>query len=187
MHVILLGPPGAGTGTQGTILAQRLGVPKITTGDLLRDAIQKDNLLGRDAKRFMDRGELVPDKIILSLIKQQLVSPEAAKGIVMDSFPRTVRQAEAVNVMLMEQGERLKRVLLLDVPEEELVRRLLSRSAAEGRGDDTSELIQRRLHAYRESTAPLVGYYREMGILTIVSGTGTEEEITKRIEEVLGT
>lgn len=186
MHVILLGPPGSGTGTQGSILAQRLSVPKITTGDLLRDAIQKDNQLGRDAKRFMDRGEMVPDKIILSLIKQQLVAPEAAKGIVMDSFPRTVRQAEAVNVMLMEQGERLRRVLMLDVPEEELVRRLVARAQADQRSADTPDVIQRRLLAYRESTAPLVGYYREMGILSIVSGTGSEEEIADRIKEALG-
>jgi adenylate kinase len=107
MHVILLGPPGSGTGTQGTILAQRIGVPKITTGDLLRHAVQADTPLGREAKRSMDRGELVSDKLILSLVKEQVTSPGAAKGIVMDSFPRTVRQAEAVNVMLMEQGERL--------------------------------------------------------------------------------
>lgn len=186
MHVILLGPPGSGTSTQGTILARRLGVPMITTGDLLRDAVQKDDALGREAKRHMDRRELVPDKIILSLIKQQLVSPEAARGIVMDSFPRTIRQAEAVNVMLVEQGERLKRVLLFDVPEEELIRRLLAKAAADERSDDTPEAIQRRLEAYRESTAPLVGYYREMEVLAIVSGTGTEEEIAEKVKEVLG-
>jgi adenylate kinase len=186
MHVILLGPPGSGTGTQGTILAQRIGVPKITTGDLLRHAVQADTPLGREAKRSMDRGELVSDKLILSLVKEQVTSPGAAKGIVMDSFPRTVRQAEAVNVMLMEQGERLKRVLLLDVPEEELVRRLVTRASADGRSDATPDVIQSRLEAYRESTAPLVGYYREMEILTIVSGTGTEEEIAERVKEVLG-
>jgi adenylate kinase len=133
----------------------------------------------------MDRGELVSDKLILSLVKEQVTSPGAAKGIVMDSFPRTVRQAEAVNVMLMEQGERLKRVLLLDVPEEELVRRLVTRASADGRSDATPDVIQ-SLEAYRESTAPLVGYYREMEILTIVSGTGTEEEIAERVKEVLG-
>lgn len=186
MHVILLGPPGSGTGTQGTILARRLGVPKITTGDLLRDAVQTDTALGREAKRHMDRGELVPNKIILSLIKEQLVSPAAAQGMVMDSFPRTVRQAEAVNVMLAERGERLKRVLLFDVPEEELVRRQLARASADERSDATSEVIQQRLEAYRDSTASLVGYYREMEILTIVSGTGTEEEIAERVKEVLG-
>jgi adenylate kinase len=186
MHVILLGPPGSGTGTQATIIAQRIGVPTITTGDLLRDAVQKDSHWGREAKRFMDRGELVPDKIILGLIKQQLTSPEAAGGIVMDSFPRTVRQAEAVNVMLSEQGERLKRVLLFDVSEEELVRRQLARAAADGREGETSETIQHRLEAYRESTAPLVGYYREMEVLTIVSASGTEEEIAERVKEVLG-
>jgi adenylate kinase len=185
MHVILLGPPGSGTGTQATIIAQRIGVPTITTGDLLRDAVQKDSHWGQEAKRFMDRGELVPDRIILGLVKQQLTSPEAARGIVMDSFPRTVRQAEAVNVMLVEQGERLKRVLLFDVSEEELVRRQLARAAADGR-DETSETIQHRLEAYRESTAPLVGYYREMEVLSIVSASGTEEEIAERVKEVLG-
>ena len=185
MHVILLGPPGSGTGTQASILAQRINVPAITTGDLLREAVQQDTPLGREAKRHMDRKELVPDKIILSLVKQQVTSPEAAQGMVMDSFPRTVRQAEAVNVMLMEQGERLKRVLLFDVPEEELVKRQLTRAAEDGR-EETSEAIQHRLEAYRESTAPLVGYYREMEILSIVSGTGTEQEIAERVKEVLG-
>jgi adenylate kinase len=183
MNVILLGPPGSGKGTQGAILARRLGVPKITTGDLLSDAVQKSTLLGRDAKRYMDRGEMVPDKTILSLVKEQLESPEAAQGIVLDGFPRTIRQAQAVDRML---ATGVQRVLLLDVPEEELVPRLLARASTEGRSDETTEAIRRRLDVYRRSTAPLVGYYREEAVLKIVPGTGTVEEIAERVQQAVG-
>lgn len=186
MYLILLGPPGSGTGTQGDILASRLGVLKIATGDLLRDAIQANTPLGREAKRHMDRKEMVPDKIILSLIQEQLASPDAANGIVMDSFPRTTRQAEAVNQLLAQRLERVEHVLLFDVPEAELIERLLARGSAEGRGDETAEVIQQRLLAYRNSTAPVVGFYREMGVVSIVDGTGSEEEIAERVKEVVG-
>lgn len=186
MYIILLGPPGSGTGTQGDILAQRLGVLKIATGDLLRGAVEARTPLGLEAKRHMDRKEMVPDKIILSLIKEQLTSEAAAQGIVMDSFPRTVRQAEAVNQLLAERLERIDRVLLLDVPEAELTQRRLSRAPDEGRGGETAEVIEQRLQAYRHSTAPVVGFYREMGVLSIVDGTGTEEEIAERVKEAVG-
>jgi adenylate kinase len=185
MTVILLGPPGSGTGTQGDILARRLGVSKITTGDLLNEAIRRDSHLGREAKRYMDRGDMVPDKLILQLIEEQLATPEAAQGIVMDSFPRTLRQAEDVNRLLVERGERVEHVLLFDVPEEELVRRLQARAAEQER-TETREVIQKRLDAYRKSTAPLVGHYRELGVLNIIPGTGTAEEIAERVKGVLG-
>ena len=186
MNIILLGPPGSGKGTQGAILARRLRVSKIATGDLLRDAVQKKTELGRDAKQYMDQGSLVPDKIILGLIKEELASPEAAQGIVMDGFPRTVAQAEAVDRMLAAREERVKWVLLFDVPEEELVRRLLARASAEERDDDTPEAIQRRLDVYRMSTAPLVGYYRGPGVLVTVRATGPVEEVAQRVKEAVG-
>lgn len=186
MHVILLGPPGAGKGTQGAILAQRLGVPKIATGDLLRDAVQKDSPLGREATQYMNQGLLVPDEIIMRLIGEQLAAPHAARGMVMDGFPRTIAQAEAVDQLLGEQGEQVSRVLLFDVPEEELVRRLLARASLEGRSDDTPAAIERRLGVYRRSTAPLVGYYRDRGVLTTIRGAGTVDEIAERITEAVG-
>lgn len=187
MNVILLGPPGAGKGTQGAILAQRAGVPKIATGDLLRAAVRNSRPLGLQAKSFMDQGLLVPDEIILGLIEEVLASPAAAKGVVMDGFPRTVGQAEAVDRLLAARKEQVDRVLLFDVPEEELARRLLARASAEGRSDDTPDAIERRLQVYRISTAPLVGYYRERGMLTPINGTGTVDEIAERVKQAVGT
>jgi adenylate kinase len=183
MNVVLLGPPGSGKGTQGEILARRLGVPKIATGELLSEAVQKNTMLGRQAKRFMDRGEMVPDKIILSLVKEQVLSPDAAEGIVLDGFPRTTEQAEAVDRML---AAGVQRVLLLDVPEDELVQRLVTRAAAAGRSDETPDAIRRRLDVYRRSTATLVMYYREMGVLKIVPGTGTVEQVAEAVKMAVG-
>ena len=186
MNVILLGPPGCGKSTQAEILASRLGVPTIATGDLLSDAVQGDTQLGREAKRYMDRREMVPDEIILRLIKQQLASPKAAAGIVLDGFPRTNRQAQAVDRLLAAREERMNSVLLLDVPEEEIVRRLLARAYAEERSDVTSEAIKHRVDAYRKSTAPLVLHYRELGVLEIVPGAGTVEEVAKEVKKAAG-
>jgi adenylate kinase len=186
MNVILLGPPGSGKGTQGAILARRLGVPKIATGELLSDAVQRSTELGRQAKQYMDRGSLVPDEIILRLVGEQLASPDAERGIVLDGFPRTIRQAEAVNRMLAARGEGARAVVLFDVPEEDLVRRLLARAAAEERSDETPEAIRRRLDVYRRSTAPLVGYYRELGVLTIIPGTDTVEEVAEAVKRAVG-
>jgi adenylate kinase len=186
MNIILLGPPGSGKGTQGAILSRRLGVPTIATGQLLGDAVQKSTDLGRKAKQYMDRGELVPDEIILHLVEEQMASPGAAPGIVLDGFPRTIRQAEAVNRLLAAQGEGARAVLLFDVPEEELVRRLLARASSEARLDETPETIRQRLDAYRRSTAPLVGYYRELGVLTIIPGTGTVDEVADAVKRAVG-
>lgn len=186
MDILLLGPPGAGKGTQGAILAERLRIPKFATGDLLRDAVARGSALGLEAKSYMNQGLLVPDEVILGLIGEVLALPEAAAGVVMDGFPRTVGQAEAVDARLAARGQQVQRVLLFDVPEEELVRRVVSRASAEGRTDDTPETIQRRLGVYRLSTAPLVGYYRERGVLTTINGTGTVEEIAERVQEVVG-
>jgi adenylate kinase len=186
MNVILLGPPGSGKTTQAEHLAHRLGTCTIATGDLLADAVQNDTELGRKAKEYMDRGEMVPDEIILSLVKEQLAAPEAQEGAVLDGFPRSVRQGRVVQNMLVAQGKRVKAALLLDVPEEELVRRLLAKASADERSNDDPEAIQRRLAAYRTSNAPLVGYYRELGVLKIVSGTGAVEEVADAVKRAIG-
>jgi adenylate kinase len=186
MNVIILGPPGSGKTTQGNLLARRLGGCTIATGDLLADAVQGDTELGRQAKEYMDRGEMVPDEIILSLVKQQLEAPDAQEGAVLDGFPRTVRQGQAVNKMLAARGKRVKGAVLLDVPEEELVQRLLAKASADQRSGEDTEAIQKRLAAYRTSNAPLVGYYRELGVLKIVTGTGSVEEVAESVKRAIG-
>jgi adenylate kinase len=186
MNLILLGPPGSGKGTQGEILGHRLGLTRIATSDLLRDAVQRDTELGRQAKQHMDRGSMVPDALILQLVSQRLAALDAAQGVVLDGFPRTIRQAEELNRMLVERGEGVRAVLLLNVPEEELVRRLLARASAEGRSGETPEVIKQRTERYRRSTALLVGHYRERGLLTIVTGTGTVDDVAEAIKKVIG-
>ncbi len=186
MFVLFLGAPGSGKGTQGRILAERLGLPKITTGDLLRAAVQAGTPLGREAKKYMDDGRLVPDPIILSLIKEELAKPEAQQGAILDGFPRTAPQAELVDRTLGERGQRLNYILLLDVPEEELVRRLMTRAAWEGRSDDTPEAIKTRLQVYQRDTAPLIAHYAQRGIVHRVPGTGAVEQIATEIKRIIG-
>jgi adenylate kinase len=186
VFILLLGAPGSGKGTQGKVLAERLGLPKITTGDILRAAVQARTPLGREAKKFMDEGKLVPDSVILSLIKEQLAKPEAQQGAVFDGFPRTAAQAELVDRTLGERGQRLNHILLLDVPEEELVRRMIARAAQEGRSDDTAEAIKTRLQVYQRDTAPLIAHYVERGIVHRVPGTGTVDQIATEIQRIMG-
>ncbi len=186
MFILILGAPGSGKGTQGGILAERLGLPKITTGDLLRAAVRNNTMVGREAKKFMDRGQLVPDSVILDLIKVELARPDAAGGAILDGFPRTAAQAELVDRTLAERGERLNNVLLLDVAEDELVRRLHARAQVEGRSDDTPEVIKTRLQVYQRDTAPLVAHYAERGIVRRVPGTGTIEAIAEEVRRLVG-
>lgn len=186
MNLILLGPPGSGKGTQGKLLAERLGVPKIATGDLIRAAMRDGTPLGTQAKGYYDRGLLVPDEIILGLIEEVLASPEARQGVVMDGFPRTTAQGEAVDRLLAERGTQVDRVLNFEVPEDELVRRMLDRAQQEGRSDDTPETIRKRLTVYREQTAPLVVYYRGRGLVTDVDAVGPIETVAQRVREALG-
>jgi adenylate kinase len=186
VFILLLGAPGSGKGTQGRILAERLGLPKITTGDILRAAVKAGTPLGREAQRHMDRGRLVPDQVILGLIQEELAKPEARAGAVLDGFPRTAAQAALVDRVLAERGQRLTHVLLLDVPEEELVRRLLARAGAEGRSDDTPEAIKTRLQVYQRDTAPLVAYYAGRGIVHRVPGLGPVENIATEIKRIVG-
>ena len=186
MFILLLGAPGAGKGTQGKILAERLGLPKITTGDLLRAAVQAGTPLGREAKKFMDEGKLVPDAVILGLIKDELAKPDAKDGAVLDGFPRTAAQAELVDRTLAERSHRLNHILLLDVSEDELVRRMQRRATIEGRSDDTAEAIRTRLQVYQRDTAPLIAHYAQRGNVHRVPATGTIEQIATEIQRVIG-
>jgi len=186
VFILLLGAPGSGKGTQGKILAERLGLPKITTGDILRAAVQARTPLGLEAKKFMDEGKLVPDAVILSLIKEELAKPEAQQGAVLDGFPRTAGQAELVDRTLAERGQRLNHILLLDVPEEELIRRLMARAAQEGRSDDTPGAVGTRLQVYQRDTAPLIAHFAQRGIVRRVPGTGTVDKIATEVQRIIG-
>jgi adenylate kinase len=186
VFVLLLGAPGSGKGTQGTILAKRLGLPKITTGDLLRAAVAAGTPLGLEAKKVMDQGKLVSDNVILSMIKEELAKPEAREGAIFDGFPRTAPQAELVDRTLAERGQRLNHILLFDVPEEELVRRMKGRAAQQGRSDDTPAAIATRLQVYQRDTAPLIAHYAQRGIVHRVPGAGPVEDIAMEIKRIIG-
>ncbi len=167
------------------MLGDRRGLRKIATGDLLRSAVKAGTDLGIKAKFYMDQGLLVPDDIILGLIEEVLASPEAQRGIIMDGFPRTIGQAEAVGRRLAERGSRVDRVLSITVPRDELIKRMLGRAQQQGRSDDTPKAMERRLVVYEEETAPLIAHYREEGILAEVDGVGTVEDIASRIDQAL--
>ena len=181
MDLIILGAPGSGKGTQGALLSTRLAIPKISTGDLLRAAVKDGTPLGTRAKGFMEQGLLVPDEIILGLIEEVLESDAAARGVIMDGFPRTLPQAEAVDRLLAPLGRQVDRVLLIDVSEEELIARMVKRAAIEGRTDDTPETIRRRQAVFREQTAPLIAFYDRRNLVTRVNGLGTVEAIAERM------
>lgn len=186
MNIILLGPPGVGKGTQGDLLAAHLGIPKISTGDLLRTAVRDGTELGRNAQSYMDQGLLVPDGIILGLIKQVLESEEASGGgVLMDGFPRTVAQAEAVGDLLAERRTQVDHVVCLEAPSAELIARLLGRAKLQGRSDDNEESISRRLDVYAEQTAPLISYYQDRGLVRKVDGLGSIDEISQRVLRAL--
>ena len=186
MFILILGAPGSGKGTQGKILAERLGLPKITTGDLIRSAMKDGTPLGLEAKKFYDEGKLVPDSVILGMIKDELDRPEAKQGAIFDGFPRTAAQAELVDKTLGQRGQRLNHILLMDVTEEELVRRMQARAQIEGRTDDAPEAIATRLQIYQRDTAPLIAHYAQRGIVHRVPGTGTVETIAGEIKRIIG-
>ncbi len=184
MYLMILGAPGSGKGTQGKLLAEHLKVPQVSTGELLRAAVKQGTALGKEAKKFMDRGDLVPDSVILGLIREILDSDAAKRGVMMDGFPRTVPQAQAVDKLLGEKKAKVDRVILLDVAEEELVQRLLGRAAKEGRSDDNLESIKQRLKVYHDQTAPLISYYEKQGVVKRVPGMGSVDDIQQRVRGV---
>jgi adenylate kinase len=185
MRILLLGPPGSGKGTQGKLLSERLGVPAISTGDILRQAVKEGTPLGRQAQAIMASGELVSDDVIVGLIRERIAQRDARDGFILDGFPRTVPQAEALETMLSGNGDALSAVLNFSVPEPELVERMLQRARAESREDDRAETIRERLRVYREKTEPLIGYYRKKDLVADVPGVGTIPEITARVDNAL--
>ncbi len=212
MNIIFLGPPGAGKGTQAKVLIEKFNIPQISTGDMLRENVAKGTELGMKAKEYMEKGQLVPDEIILSMVKERLSQPDAQKGFILDGFPRTVAQAEALDKILEEMGKKIEYVLALIVPDEELVIRLTGRRTCkkcgmmyhikfkppkeEGkcdvcggelyqRPDDNEETVRNRLKVYHEATAPLLDYYKKKEVLFEVDGSKTIEEITQQLLKIL--
>jgi adenylate kinase len=185
MYVMILGAPGSGKGTQGKLLAGHLGIPQVSTGDLLRAAVRDGTPLGKQAKGYMDQGLLVPDEIIIGLIREILDSDGARGGVLMDGFPRTVAQAEAVDRLLAARARRVDHVAVLEVDEPELVQRLLGRAAKEGRSDDNLQSITQRLKVYHDQTAPLIAYYERLGVVRRVAGMGDIDAIQQRLRRAV--
>jgi adenylate kinase len=175
VRLVLVGPPGAGKGTQAERIAERLEVPHISTGDLFRANLKQETPLGVEAKRYMDAGELVPDEVTVAMVRERLAESDAAKGFILDGFPRTASQGESLAALLAENGTELDAVVEFAVSDEVVVQRLLGR----GRSDDTEDVIRRRQQVYRDETSPLLEYYRDK--LVSVDAVGSVEEITDRV------
>ena len=180
-RLIFLGPPGAGKGTQAQILAQDRQIPHISTGDILRAAVARQTPLGKQAKGYMDRGELVPDALILDLIQDRLSYDDTANGWILDGFPRNVNQAAFLEELLTKLNQNADRVLNLEVPDEVLVSRLLERK----RRDDNESTIRRRLEVYHRDTVPVVDFYRQRETLKIINGDRTMEEVNQQLNEAI--
>jgi adenylate kinase len=191
MRLILLGPPGAGKGTQALRLVAKYGILQLSTGDMLRAAVKAGTPIGLQAKEIMAGGGLVPDAVVVGIVSQRIEEPDARKGFILDGFPRTVPQAEALDRMLQEHGIALDAVVELQVDEDALVRRIENRIAetkARGeplRDDDSPEVLRKRLGAYREQTAPLIAYYRQKGMLRSVNGMAAIADVTTAIDQAL--
>ncbi|MDX2601366.1 adenylate kinase [Streptomyces caniscabiei] len=213
MRIVLVGPPGAGKGTQAAFLAQNLSIPHISTGDLFRANISKQTELGKLAKSYMDKGELVPDEVTIAMAKDRMEQPDAEHGFLLDGFPRNVSQAEALDVTLRDESMNLDAVLDLEVPEEEVVKRIAGRRICrndsahvfhvtykqpkqEGvcdtcggelyqRDDDSEETVRKRLEVYHTQTEPIIDYYKAQGLVVTISALGPVEEVTQRAMEAL--
>ncbi len=212
VRVVFLGAPGAGKGTQARRLAVGAGVPQVATGDMLREAVAEGTPLGREAKRYMDAGALVPDDVVIGLVDERLARPDAGPGYVLDGFPRTVAQAEALDALLRRRGQDLDRVLFFDVSRQELLRRLTGRRICRQCGtafhlisappktagrcdqcggelyqreDDAEATVAHRLDVYQTQTAPLLDYYRERGLLVAVPGEGSVDQVAGLIQRAL--
>lgn len=186
MDILLLGPPGAGKGTQGVMLAERLLLPKFATGDLLRDAVERQTPLGLEAKAVMEAGHLVSDDIILGIIRDELAKPEARNGVVFDGVVRTIPQAEGVASILSDLGRTLDHVVFFDVSDAEILGRLEKRRGTEGRADDDPAAVTTRLEAYRRQTAPVLAWYEERQTVHHVHGIGAIDDIFDRLCQAVG-
>jgi adenylate kinase len=181
MRLILMGPPGAGKGTQAKQISARWGIPAISTGDIFRANVSQQTPLGIEAKRYMDAGEYVPDEITNGMVRDRLAESDATNGFLLDGYPRTVAQVHELDGMLSEKGHHLDAVVVLTVDQEEIVQRLLKRAQVEGRTDDTEDVIRRRQEVYAEQTHPLIDVYAERDLVVEVDGLGEVEDVTARI------
>ncbi len=185
MRLILMGPPGAGKGTQAKYVAEHFGIPAISTGDIFRANVSQGTELGVQAKRYMDAGEYVPDEITNLMVRNRIDEPDAEPGFLLDGYPRTLAQVEELDGMIAHTGHRLDAVVVLRVDSEEVVQRLLQRAETDGRADDTEEVIRRRQEIYAEETEPLITVYKRRGLVHEVDGMGEVDQVTKRIFEAL--
>ena len=185
MRLILLGPPGAGKGTQASRVSARLGVPAISTGDIFRANVSQGTPLGQEAQRYMDAGEYVPDSVTNAMVRDRLAQPDCKPGFLLDGYPRTPAQVVELDDMLAERDEHLDAVVELVVDSDVVLERLLGRAAQEGRSDDTAAVIKKRLEHFDELTAPLAELYGARGLLQRVEGMGAVDEVTERIMAVL--
>ena len=181
MRLILMGPPGAGKGTQATSVAAHFGIPAISTGDIFRANVSQGTELGVEAKKYMDAGDYVPDEVTNKMVRNRIDEPDAVPGFLLDGYPRTTAQVEELDGMIAFTGHKLDAVVVLTVNPDELVQRLLQRAQSEGRADDTEDVIRRRQEVYAEQTEPLIDLYRARGILVEVDGMGSVDEVAARI------
>ena len=184
-RMVLLGPPGAGNGTQAARISERLGIPAISTGDIFRANVAGNTELGQQAKKYMDAGEYVPDSVTNAMVKDRLAADDAAQGFLLDGYPRTEAQVHELDAMLAESGLALDVVLEITAEAEVVVQRLLKRATEQNRADDTEPVIRRRLEVYAEQTEPLAALYESKGLLVRVDGIGDIDEVTERIMSAL--
>jgi adenylate kinase len=185
MRLIIMGPPGAGKGTQAKFIAEHFKIPAISTGDIFRANVSEGTELGIQAKRFMDAGDYVPDEVTNLMVRNRIDEPDAANGFLLDGYPRTLAQVEELDGMIKFTGHQLDAVVCLTVDQDEIVSRLLQRAQVEGRADDTEDVIRRRQELYVEQTEPLVEVYQKRGIVVEVDGMGEVTEVTNRVFEAL--
>ncbi|GAA4961263.1 adenylate kinase [Kineococcus glutinatus] len=185
-RLVLLGPPGAGKGTQAARLAERLGVPAISTGDIFRANVARKTELGVAAKEYIDAGKYVPDSVTNAMVRSRLAEPDVADGFILDGYPRTTDQVRELDDMLAASDSALRAVVEITADADELVRRLVHRATVQGRSDDTEDVIRTRQELYLQQTAPLVHVYAERGLLRRVDGLGSVDEVTRRLVDSLG-
>lgn len=185
MKLLLMGPPGGGKGTQAKFLTEKYSIPHISTGDMLRAAVSEGTDLGKKAKEYMEKGELLPDELMVGILKERILESDCKNGFLLDGFPRTIPQGSALSDMLNDLNTDIDYAVHIHVNDDELVTRLLKRAEIEGRSDDNEETIKKRLKVYHEMTSPLIQFYNDKGKLVEIDGIGTIDDITNRIEAAI--